>query len=112
MFSYENSCRNSFFERKNILNISQGTFISVRKVFPCEVNVLFEGHKVVKKNFETEMRVDGKVLPLNHMMQETIANVMLGFSKTLKGLDLAPETIEVKIQKLPQPKEVDAHTYP
>jgi len=37
---------------------------------------------------------------------------MLGFSKTLKGLDLAPEKIEVKIQKLPQPKEVDAHTYP
>jgi hypothetical protein len=67
---------------------------------------------VVKKNFETEMWVDGKTLPLNHMMQETLANVLMGFSKTLKGLDEVPETIEVKIKKLPQPKEVDAHTYP
>ena len=73
---------------------------------------MFDGHKRVKKNFETEMWIDGKLLPLNHMMQETLANVLLGFSKTLKGLDSAPEKIEVKITKLPQPKEVDAHTYP
>ena len=73
---------------------------------------MFDSHKNVKKNFETEMLVDGKNLPLNHMMQETIANIMMGFSKTLKGLDVAPETIEVKIKKLPQPKAVDAHTYP
>ncbi len=71
-----------------------------------------ESHRIVKKNFETEMWVDGKKLPLNHFVQETIANVMLGFSKTLKGLDVAPETIEVKIKKLHQPKDVDAHTYP
>lgn len=58
------------------------------------------------------MWVDGKNLPLNHMMQETIANILLGFSKTLKGLDSAPDAIEVKIKKLPKPKEVDAHTYP
>ena len=74
--------------------------------------VLFEGHRKVKKNFETEMWVDGKQLPLNHMMQETIGNVLSGFSKTLKGMDESPETIEVKIKKLPQPVEVDAHTYP
>ena len=73
---------------------------------------MFEGHKRVKKNFETEMWIDGKQLPLNHFVQEALANVLLGFSKTLKGLDDAPQTIEVKIRKLPQPKEVDAHTYP
>lgn len=71
-----------------------------------------ESHRVVKKNFETEMWVDGAQLPLNHMMQETIANIMMGFSKTLKGADAAPEKIEVKIKKLPKQVDVDAHTYP
>ena len=71
-----------------------------------------ESHRIVRKNFETEMWVDRKKVPLNHMMQETIANIMMGFSKTLKGLDVAPETVEVKIKKLSQPKDVDAHTYP
>ena len=74
--------------------------------------VLVEGHRTVKKNFETEMWVDGQKLPLNHFVQETVANVLLGFSKTLKGLDTAPEKIEVKIKKLAKPVEVDAHTYP
>lgn len=74
--------------------------------------VLFEGHRIVKKNFETELWVDGKQLPLNHMMQETIGNIMTGFSKTLKGVDEAPDKIEVKIKKLPKTIEVDAHTYP
>jgi hypothetical protein len=73
---------------------------------------LFEGHKRVKKHFDAEMWVDGKVLPLNHFVQETIANVLVGFSKTLKGMDSLPDTIEVKIKRLPEPKEVDAHTYP
>jgi hypothetical protein len=77
-----------------------------------EVIVLFESHKRVKKNFKTEMWVDGHKLPLNHFMQETIANVMVGFSKTLKGLEVSPEKIEVKIKKLPKQVEVDAHTYP
>jgi hypothetical protein len=76
------------------------------------VIVLFEGHRTVKKNFETELWVDGKQLPLNHMMQETIGNIMTGFSKTLKGVDEAPDKIEVKIKKLPKTVEVDAHTYP
>ena len=71
-----------------------------------------EKHRIAKKVFETELWVDGKLLPLNHMMQETLANVMVGFSKTLKGMDSAPETIQVKIKKLPQQKDVDAHTYP
>jgi hypothetical protein len=76
------------------------------------VIVLGESHRTVKKSFETEMWVDGRKLPLNHFVQETIANIMLGFSKTLKGLDAVPEKIEVKIKKLPKPVEVDAHTYP
>jgi hypothetical protein len=77
-----------------------------------EVVVLGESHRTVKKNFETEMWVDGQKLPLNHFVQETVANIMLGFSKTLKGLDTAPEKMEVKIKKLAKPVEVDAHTYP
>jgi hypothetical protein len=76
------------------------------------VVVLAKDHRIVKKNFETDMWVDGQKLPLNHFVQETIANVMLGFSKTLKGMDSAPEKIEVKIKKLAKPVEVDAHTYP
>ena len=71
-----------------------------------------EGHRVIQKNFETEMWVDGNQLPLNNMMQETIANIMMGFSKTLKGTDEAPENIEIKIKKLHQKVGVDAHTYP
>ena len=71
-----------------------------------------ESHRVVRKSFETELWVDGKKLPLNHMMQETLANVLVGFSKTLKGLDSVPNAVEVKIKKLPKPMDVDAHTYP
>ena len=56
-----------------------------------------KSHRVVKKSFETEMLVDGHELPLNHFVQETIANIMVGFSKTLKGLEAPPEKIEIKI---------------
>ncbi len=66
----------------------------------------------MKRGFETELWVDGKQLALNNMMQETLANVLLGFSKTLKGSDEAPRTVEVKVKKLPKPVDVDAHTYP
>ena len=72
-----------------------------------------ESHRVMKKNFETDMYVDGVKLPLNNFVQETIGNIMIGFSKTLKGLDpKEPDLIEVKIRKLPKPENVDAHTYP
>jgi hypothetical protein len=54
---------------------------------------LVEGHRVVKKDFETEMWVDGNKLPLNNMMQETLANVLLGFAKTLKGADADPRRL-------------------
>ncbi len=73
---------------------------------------LGESHRVIKKNFETEMWVDGAKLPLNYMMQETIANVVAGFSKTLKGTEGEPEKIEVKIKRLAKPTDVDAHKYP
>jgi hypothetical protein len=77
-----------------------------------EVVVLEAKYRIVKKNFETEMWVDGHKMPLNHFVQETIANVIVGFSKTLKELDSTPEKIEVKIKKLAKPVDVDAHTYP
>ena len=77
------------------------------------VNFLDESHRIMKKSFETEMYVDGNKLPLNNFVQETIGNIMMGFSKTLKGLDAAaPDLIEVKIKRLPKPSDVDAHIYP
>jgi hypothetical protein len=91
---------------------SREFFISLETLRVIDVVVLVESHRKVKKNFETEMWVDGQKLPLNHFVQETVANIMLGFSKTLKGLDSAPEKMEVKIKKLARPVEVDAHTYP
>ena len=66
----------------------------------------------MKKNFETEMYVDGSKLPLNNFVQETIGNIMMGFSKTLKGLEIPPDLIEVKIKRLRTPADVDAHVYP
>ncbi len=71
-----------------------------------------ESHRIVEKNFETEIWVDGKKLPLNNMMQETLANVVLGFSRTLKGTDAAPKSVEVKVKKFAKPSKVDAHKYP
>ncbi len=71
-----------------------------------------ESHRIIEKNFETEIWVDGKKLPLNHMMQETLANILAGYTKTLKGTDENIETFDVKVKKLHKPVEVDAHTYP
>jgi len=76
-------------------------------------DVLSSKHRMFKKNFETEMRVDSIRLPLNHFMQETLANMTIGFLKTLKEVgEQAPTSIEIKIKKLPKQVEVDAHTYP
>ena len=69
-------------------------------------------HRALKKNFETEMSVDGSNLPLNHFVQETLANMIIGFTKTLKELKVSPTHIEIKIKKLSKPVDVDAHTYP
>ncbi len=76
------------------------------------VNFLEEKHRIMKKTFETKMFVDGKELPLNNFVQETIGNIMAGFSKSLKGIDAESELIEVKIKRLHQPVDVDAHIYP
>jgi hypothetical protein len=73
---------------------------------------LVEKHRIVKKTFETELWVDDKQLPLNHMMQETLGNILAGFAKTMKGAEENAEKIEVKVKHLHQPVEVDAHTYP
>jgi len=70
------------------------------------------GHRVLKKNFETEIWVNKRKLPLNHFVQETLANVMVGFLKTLKDLEDLPKNIEMKIKRLPEQIDVDAHTYP
>jgi hypothetical protein len=46
-------------------------------------------------------------------MQETLANIMIGFLKTLKQAEgEAPTSMEIRIKKLPKQVEVDAHTYP
>jgi hypothetical protein len=66
----------------------------------------------MKKRFETEMLVDGNKLPLNNFVQETIGNIMDGFSKSLKWMETEPQLIEVKIKRLAEPTDVDAHVYP
>lgn len=68
-------------------------------------------HRVLEKNFETEMWINGNKLPLNHFIQETLANVLIGFTKGLKNAD-SPTTIDVKVKKLGKSSAVDAHTYP
>lgn len=77
-----------------------------------EVTVLSSKHRAMKKNYETEMWVNSRKMPLNHFVQETIANIMSGFIKALKELEETPTSIEIKIKKLPKPLDVDAHTYP
>lgn len=69
-------------------------------------------HRTMKKNFQTEMRVNNRKLPLNHFVQETLANIMIGFLRTLKETGEFPDSIEIKINKLPKAVDVDAHTYP
>ncbi len=73
---------------------------------------LEEKHRIMKKTFETKMFLDGKELPLNNFVQETIGNIMAGFAKSLKGIDAESERMEVKITRLHKPVDVDAHIYP
>jgi hypothetical protein len=69
-------------------------------------------HREFDKNFQTEIKVNGKKLPLNHFIQETVANMIVGLLTTLKDVDEAEESIEIKIKKMKETKTVDAHTYP
>ena len=76
-------------------------------------DVLSSPHRGLKKSFETEVRVNNIRLPLNHFMQETLANMMVGLLKTLKEAGQeTPVSIEIRIKRLPKQVEVDAHTYP
>jgi hypothetical protein len=47
----------------------------------------------MKKTFEVELTVDVKSIPLNNFVQETIGNIMSGFSKSLKWIEPEPQTI-------------------
>lgn len=76
------------------------------------VMVLNSTHRTFKKRFETEIRLNGRQLPLNYFVQETLANMMIGFLKTLKETGELPRNIEIKIKKLSKEIDVDAHTYP
>ena len=69
-------------------------------------------HREFDKKFQTELKLNGKVLELNHFIQDTLANVIIGFLKTLKDVDEIEKIIEIKIEKEKEVKKVDAHTYP
>ena len=69
-------------------------------------------HREFENKFETEIKINGTKLPLNYFIQETVANMMIGFLKTLKEVDEPEKTIEIKIKKLGKSTKVDAHTYP
>ena len=69
-------------------------------------------HREFDKTFQTEIWVNGKKLPLNHFIQETVANLIVGLLKTLKEVEETERTIEIKIKKMKETKTVDAHTYP
>ena len=66
----------------------------------------------MKKKFETEVQLNGEKLPLNHFIQETLANIVVGFLKTLKEVDEPENIIEIKIKKLDKTSVVNSHTYP
>jgi hypothetical protein len=78
----------------------------------CWGFVLSEHHREFEKEFQTEINFNGKKLSLNHFIQETVANLIVGLLKTLKEVDEPENLIEIKIKKMKETKTVDAHTYP
>ena len=62
--------------------------------------VLSAQHREFKKNFQTEITVNGKKLPLNHFIEETVANLIVGLLKTLKEDEEPEKLIEIKIKNL------------
>ena len=74
--------------------------------------MMVSNHREFKKNFETEIWVNGENLPLNHFIQETLANMIIGFLKTLKEVDDPEKLVKIKIKKSEKSTIVDAHTYP
>lgn len=69
-------------------------------------------HREFDKSFQTEILVNGKRLSLNHFIQETVANLVVGLLKSLKEVDEPESLIEIRIEKMGKTKSVDAHTYP
>ncbi len=69
-------------------------------------------HQTMKKNFETELWVNDRKVPLNHFIQEIVANIMVGFVKTLKEQKEPPQRIKIETKRLAKSIGVDAHTYP
>jgi translation initiation factor 2 beta subunit (eIF-2beta)/eIF-5 len=69
-------------------------------------------HREFDKEFQTEIKINGKQLSLNYFIQETLANTIIGFLKTLKEVHETEKIIEIKIEKMKEIKKVDAHTYP
>jgi molybdopterin-guanine dinucleotide biosynthesis protein B len=53
--------------------------------------------KCVKYSSEVVLRVDGSVIPLNKFTGSALANVVLGFMKTLKGSE-APHRVELEFE--------------
>jgi len=68
-------------------------------------------HREFQKNYTTQILFNGKTLQLNHFTQETLANMIIGFLKTLKDAEEPEKTIQIKIKKLAKTSLVDAHTY-
>jgi high-affinity nickel permease len=89
------------------------TLIILLSVYYWFVGMILDSkHGEFEKNFETEIKVDGKKISLNHFIQETLANILVGFLKTLKEADEPEKIIEIKIKKLAKNRIVDSHTYP
>lgn len=98
---------------KNIVNLSVATFIMILSVYYRLVGIILDSkHREFKKNFETEIKVDGQIITLNHFIQDTLANIIVGFLKTLKEADEPEKIIEIRIKKLAKNRVVDSHTYP
>jgi hypothetical protein len=67
----------------------------------------------MKKSFEAEMYVDGNKLHTEQLCSGTIGNIMMGFSKTQKGINAeSPDLSEVKIGRLKESAAVDSNNYP
>ena len=45
----------------------------------------------MKKTFEVEINNDGRNLPLNNFVQETVGNTMASFFKSLKWMEQEPQ---------------------
>ncbi len=56
-----------------------------------------KAEKCVKYSSEVLLRVDGSVIPLNKFTGSALANVVLGFIKTLKGSE-APHRVELEFE--------------